>query len=510
MVRVDVVHQPIWEIAADGALFFLPEDFAIDGSLAYIEQQFYPHLKNVLARHKFLGKSGDSFTLTAPVKNDLVQFVFIGQGQGATAAARLPHENMELLRRAIGLGIKELNRLEIKRTVIDITRFNLKNLGVDQAELIRQLTIAIRMSGYEFDTFKSEKTSSKWNGEVILAAPSFPQALVARALFEGRAIADATDITRHLADLPGNIATPEYISECAEQIAAQYNLKCTIFGRDRARELGMGGFLAVDAGSEREGKFVELLYSCSDKNAPTIALVGKGVTFDSGGLSLKPSNSMSGMKFDMSGAAAVIGSMRAIAEIAPNVNVVGITPLVENMPSGHAARQDDIIQHMNGVTTEIESTDAEGRLILADALAYAEKFHSPAVIIDIATLTGAVVVALGHFFSGIMSRHPDLQQQLITVGQRTGDWLWPLPLHDFYQAAIKSPVADISNTGDPKYGAGTVKAACFLSRFVNNTPWAHLDIAGTENGIPDAPHLGKGASGVGVRLFVDFVKNFKK
>jgi leucyl aminopeptidase len=287
-------------------------------------------------------------------------------------------------------------------------------------------------------------------------------------------------------------------------------LKCAVFGRKKAQELGMGGFLSVDSGSEQEGKFVILEYDCGNKDVPTIVLVGKGVTFDSGGISLKPASYMTGMKFDMSGASAVIGVMKVIAQLKPQINVIGLTPLVENMPSGRSNRQDDIVTFMNGKTAEIVNTDAEGRLILADALCYAEKFYEPDVIIDVATLTGACVHALGHFYTGLMTKDPKLAGLLENSSHLTGDRILALPLDDDFKKAIKSEVADISNAGSPAYKAGTITAALFLSNFVEKAAWAHLDIAGTADGVPDVNYLGKGATGVGVRLLVDFILKYKK
>jgi leucyl aminopeptidase len=329
-------------------------------------------------------------------------------------------------------------------------------------------------------------------------------------LHEGNIIGQAANFARHLSDTPANHLTPTSLSEQAKKIADEYDLECKVFGVEKAKELGMGGFIAVDAGSDQEGKFVILEYTSPKKDSPTIALVGKGVTFDTGGISLKPSDSMTGMKFDMTGAASVIATMSVIAQLKPEVNVIGITPIVENMPSGKATRQDDIITFMNGKTAEIKSTDAEGRLILADALCYAEKFYKPDVIIDIATLTGACVYALGHFFSGLMTKDEILGTKLHAVSLITGDRVWPLPLDDDFKDAIKSDVADLSNTGATAYRAGTITAAWFLSNFVEKAKWAHLDIAGTADGVPGISYLGKGATGVGVRLLSEFVLNYKK
>jgi leucyl aminopeptidase len=365
------------------------------------------------------------------------------------------------------------------------------------------------LADYSFIKFKSKKEAEvKLN--LLIDAGKDEKQTFALSLQEGTIIGKSTNFTRYLADMPANYVNPTFLSNEAKRIADQFDLECTVFGKEKAKELGMGGFLAVDAGSDEAGKFVILEYKTNKKNIPTICLVGKGVTFDSGGLSLKPSQHMSGMKFDMSGAAAVIGAMSAIGQLKPEVNVVGITPLVENMPSGKACRQDDIITFMNGKSAEIKNTDAEGRLILADALCYAEKCYNPDVVLDIATLTGACMYALGHFYAGLMTKNEVIGAKLQAVSLVTGDKVWPLPFDDDYKKAIESQVADISNIGSPDYLAGTVTAGFFLSNFVDIKKWAHIDIAGTADNVPNINYLGKGATGTGVRLFVDFVMNYTR
>ena len=251
-------------------------------------------------------------------------------------------------------------------------------------------------------------------------------------------------------------------------------------------------------------------YKTTKKDAPTIAFVGKGITFDSGGLSLKPANFMEDMKEDMSGAAAVIASMSAIAQLKPEVNVLALTPICENLHSGKATKPGDIIRFYNGKTAEVRNTDAEGRLVLADALAYAVQHYQPDFIIDLATLTGACAYALGPFYSGMMGKHQDYMDKVEQAGERSGDRVWPLPFSDDYKVAIKSNVADICNIGNPKYRAGAITAGFFLSNFVGTTPWVHLDIAGTAFDVPDISYYRSGnATGVGVRLLVELAMHWK-
>lgn len=272
--------------------------------------------------------------------------------------------------------------------------------------------------------------------------------------------------------------------------------------------MGMGGLAAVSAGSEVDCRFVILEYKTEQKDAPTLAFVGKGITFDSGGLSLKPAASMETMKEDMSGAAAVIGAMEVLAQRKPAVNIVAITPLSENMPSGKATKPGDIIKFYNGKTAEVRNTDAEGRLILADALSYAVKHYKPDAMIDLATLTGACAYALGPFFSGMMTQYDHMAHKVEHAGKLSGDRVWRLPFDNDYKKAIRSDVADICNIGNSKYRAGAITAGFFLQNFVENTPWVHLDIAGVAFDVPDISYYSTGATGYGVRLLVELAMNW--
>jgi leucyl aminopeptidase len=276
--------------------------------------------------------------------------------------------------------------------------------------------------------------------------------------------------------LPGNICTPSYLAEQATTLAQQYKLKAEVLERANMEKLGMGSLLSVANGSSQPPKFIVLQYRGGKADAKPIVLVGKGITFDTGGISLKPAPEMDEMKFDMCGAASVLGTMKALAAMKLPLNVVGIIPSTENMPGGRATKPGDIVTSMSGQTIEILNTDAEGRLILCDALSYAERFQ-PDAVIDIATLTGACVIALGHVASGVLANDDGLARDLLDCGQQAGDRAWQLPLWDDYQEQLKSNFADMANIGGRP--AGTVTAACFLSRFTKAYRWAHLDIAGT-------------------------------
>ncbi len=318
-------------------------------------------------------------------------------------------------------------------------------------------------------------------------------------LAQGYAIADGMALTRHLGDLPSNICTPSYLAQTAQDLASEFNLECEVLEEADMSALGMGSLLSVSKGSIEAPKLISLSYQ-GNGDAKPIVLVGKGVTFDSGGISLKPGAGMDEMKYDMCGAASVLGTMRAIAQIQPAINLTIVVPAVENMPAHNASKPGDVVTSMSGQTIEILNTDAEGRLILCDALTYVEKFN-PEVVIDTATLTGAVIVALGKHHCGLMANDQDLANDILAAGKTSLDTAWQLPLDDEYDELLKSNFADMGNIGGRE--AGTVTAACFLARYAKDYRWAHLDIAGTA-WISGAK---KGATGRPVPLLTQYILN---
>lgn len=391
-----------------------------------------------------------------------------------------------------------LTKLPIKSASI-----SLEGIAVNERErpwLAQQLARKLGEAAYLFNPFKAREKKPVSLGKVSLICPS-KQGLgpVKKALLLGSAIANGVNRSRELGDLPGNICTPSYLSSQAKELADQYpNLDCKVLSEKQMETLGMGSLLSVTAGTEQPAKMIVLEYKGGKTRDKPIVLVGKGVTFDSGGISLKPGAGMDEMKYDMCGAASVIGTLSAIAEYKLPLNVTGIIPAVENMPSGTATRPGDVVTSMSGQTIEVLNTDAEGRLILCDALTYAGRYK-PSFVIDIATLTGACVMALGSHASGLLSNDDTLAQALESAGQTSGDRVWRLPLWNEYDKQLKSNFADMANIGGRE--AGTITAACFLGRFTKNYRWAHLDIAGT------AWNSGtnKGATGRPVPLLVEFL-----
>ena len=317
---------------------------------------------------------------------------------------------------------------------------------------------------------------------------------------QGQAIANGMDLARDLGNLPGNVCTPTYLAETARQLGQDYDLKVEVLGRKQMEALKMGSFLSVARGSVEPPQFIVMQYrgAGKDSKAAPVVLVGKGITFDTGGISLKPGDSMDEMKYDMCGAASVFGTLRAVAEMGLKLNVIGVVPSCDNMPSGSATKPGDIVTSMSGQTIEVLNTDAEGRLILCDALTYVERFK-PAAVVDIATLTGACVIALGHHNSGLFTKDDALANELLAAARKANDAAWRMPLEDEYAEQLKSNFADVANIGGRP--AGSVTAACFLARFTQAYSWAHLDIAGTawKSG------AAKGSTGRPVPLLTQFL-----
>jgi len=364
---------------------------------------------------------------------------------------------------------------------------------------VEQAVLTIGDALYRFDRLKSDKGDDKQAlRKIALMVGSGETKAADAAAARGQAIARAVSLAKDLGNLPGNHCTPTYLADQARDLAKANGLKVQVLEQKDMEKLGMGSLLSVAKGSDQPAKFIVLQYHGGSKGAKPVVLVGKGITFDSGGISLKPAAEMDEMKYDMCGAASVLGTMQAVAELKLPLNVVGLVPTCENLPSGRANKPGDIVTSMSGQTIEVLNTDAEGRLILCDALTYAERFE-PAAVIDIATLTGACVIALGNVVSGLLANDEALAREVYLAGEEAGDRCWQLPLLDDYQEQLKSNFADMANIGGR--AAGTITASAFLSRFAKKYKWAHLDIAGT------AWKSGKEKGGTGrpVPLLVHFL-----
>ena len=389
----------------------------------------------------------------------------------------------------VGLGAKKEFGEAAYRDAVRAAANALRELGAKDAALflvdlkvksrslswnLRQAVLGMREAFYRFDELKQKKAPAPSLERVTLPLP--PAAQLKQALAEAKATADGADLTRTLGNLPSNICTPSYLAEQARKLAREFKLHVEVLERKDMEKLGMGSFLAVTSASHEPPKLIVLRYNGAAKSKPPIALVGKGITFDTGGISLKPAGEMDEMKFDMSGAGSVLGAIRALAGMKAPVNVVGVIPTCENMPGGHAVKPGDVVTTLSGQTVEILNTDAEGRLILCDALTYAERFK-PELVIDIATLTGACVIALGHIATGLFANDQRLADEVRAAADDAWDRVWQMPLWEEYQEGLRSNFADFANIGGRP--GGSITAASFLARFTRKLRWAHLDIAGT-------------------------------
>lgn len=373
----------------------------------------------------------------------------------------------------------------------------------ESVSAVTQIVEGTKMSLYKFDKFKAEKDTNSPDLTIIVSKSK----KIASTIKNAEIISEGAIFTKSVANLPPNECTPTTLANFAKTLSNS-KMKCTILSKAELKKRGFGGITAVGQGSKNEPKLIILDYK-GGKNEKPIVLVGKAVTFDTGGISLKPGEKMDEMKFDKCGGCTVLGIMKVVSELKLPINLVGIVPSVENMPGGESYRPGDIIKLYSGKTAEILNTDAEGRLILADALAYGEKHYSPKAIIDFATLTGACIVALGTNVAAIVSNNENLTKKIMDSSKRTMEEVWELPLNQDYMDMIKSDVADMKNVGIGR-AAGTITAAAFLKNAVEKTPWTHIDIAGvawTQTATKEKPYNPKGATGFGVRLILDYLQN---
>ncbi len=380
--------------------------------------------------------------------------------------------------------------------------------GIKQTVFVESFIEGILLGLYRFDKYKTKKSKEKKAKEYIspqelLFLAEKENAPLKHAAARGERAARAAITARDMANEPGNSWTPRHFAEFGQKLGRHKRVSCTVLERKELERLKMGGILGVNQGSAEEPKLVIVDY-CPQNHDRTILFVGKGLTFDSGGISLKPGAGMMDMKYDMCGGAAVISAMTAIIDERPAVRVVCVVPSTDNMPGGSALKPGDVITHYGGITAEIENTDAEGRLILADALAYGIEQYKPDAVIDLATLTGAVIIGLGHHYVGTLSNNDRLCSAVMAAAAKAGEKQWRLPLDELYRKQIESQVADIKNTGGRP--AGTITAAEYLHKFVGKTPWVHLDIAGTAWNYTEKSYIAKGASGVGTRTLIEFIR----
>ena len=471
------------------------EGVKLSASASAINAADAQQLEALLKREGFQGKAGQSLLLLNPQGIAAERLLVLGFG--SLKDGNVSVDNYRRAIQKIGEALRPTTCTEITLALADVS--------VAQQDVewqARQVAETLSLLDYRADKLKSKPAElSLQLKKVIFGATKAQIAAATRGLITGQAIGKGVNLARGLGDLPGNICTPTYLANEAKRLATkQSKLTVNILEEKQMKELGMGSLLSVAAGSDQPAKLIVLEYKGSSKKQPPIALVGKGITFDTGGISLKPGAAMDEMKYDMCGAASVLGTIQTLVELQLPINVVGVIAASENMPNGNATKPGDIVTSMSGQTIEILNTDAEGRLVLCDALTYTEHFN-PKAVVDIATLTGACVIALGNHATGLFSNNDDLAKALLKAGEESADRAWQMPLWDDYQKQLDSNFADIANIGGRE--AGSVTAACFLSRFAKKFAWAHLDIAGTAWRSGGA----KGATGRPVTMLVQYLLN---
>jgi leucyl aminopeptidase len=489
------IHFAKFEIPESGALAVgALDDRKLQASATALDKAAKGALIRALGVSRFKGRSDDLLQLLAPGDLPLSRVLLFGLGQ-ATAVDALAAQAIggRLTAYANGTGDSAL------AIAIDA----IPGAALSPAEMAANVAFGARLRSYRFDKYRTkEKPEQKPSLKKLTLLVEDPNA--AKKLFEPLdRLADGVVFTRDLVSEPANVIYPESLAEQAKTLEDR-GVKVELLGEKEMKKPGMNALLGVGQGSRRESQLAIIKWlGASDKSAQPVAFVGKGVTFDTGGISIKPAAGMEEMKWDMAGAGAVIGVMKALAGRKAKVNAIGVIGLVENMPSGTAQRPGDVVKSMSGQTIEVINTDAEGRLVLADAIWYTQDRFKPQLMVNLATLTGAIMIALGQIHAGLFSNNDQLSERLLAAGRASGELLWRMPLGDGYDKIINSDIADMKNVGN-RYG-GSITAAQFIQRFVNDVPWAHLDIAGMAWSDKDAPTVPKGATGYGVRLLERFV-----
>ena len=509
MIKTTIKSEPLLRHKTECLILFCIEEKKPSGKLAELDTKLKGVLNSSFKNKRFEGKLNQTLLLntTKPMRADHLLLVGLGKGIEITA---------DKLRQAAGTAAKYAEKSKFKAISFYIQADNSAKdvyAGLDQSNDSFSQTVVegSLLSLYHFDEYKqpAKEKPDRINQITLLAHAKSQVSSIRSAVSRGRKLASAVVTSRDLISQPSNTATPSYLAGKAKELAKSFGMSCKILSTRDMKQLGMGALLGVSKGSEEPPAFIILEHHGGTKNDPPIVIVGKGITFDTGGISLKPPANMDEMKMDMSGGSITLGTLSAAAALKIPLNIVGLVPASENMPSGTAIKPGDILKSMSGKTIEVLNTDAEGRLILADALTYAARYK-PKALINLATLTGAVIVALGHQAAAVLGNNDELATRLQQCGEVTGERLWPLPIWPEHEKAVKSDIADLKNIASPGVGAGTITAGAFLKAFVGEFPWCHLDIAGTSWSGEERPYTPKGASGFGVRLLIRFLEQEAK
>jgi leucyl aminopeptidase len=493
-VKTGEIHQEKTELIVLG---LFEDQTGLSPAVAALDQALSGQIAALLAAGDFKGKAKELALIYPSGKKTAKRVLLIGLGKEAKFG-------VEVIRVAAGTSAKRVRELGVK--VFSIETLGAETNKVTLADSVQAIVEGAGLALYEFTELKSEKNADGNKvDEITIVFPAADGLKEAEAgLAAGQAVVAGASLTRDLVNWPGNIATPTFLAQKAQELAGKTHLTCQVLDEAQMKELGMGGLLGVSAGSAEPAKFIILEHNAEKPDLDTVVLVGKGVTFDSGGISIKPADDMDRMRSDMAGSAAVIGAMCAVDALALPLHVVALVPATENMPGGRALKPGDILRILNGKTVEVINTDAEGRLILADALCYAARYN-PKAVVDIATLTGARTVALGDQAIGLFSNDDHLVHRFQAAGEKTFERVWQMPLFDEYAESLKSYAADMKNTGGK--GGGACIAAAFLNKFVAY-PWVHLDVAGLVSTETERPYTPRWATGLGARVLIQFLRDW--
>ncbi|MDP2902473.1 MAG: leucyl aminopeptidase [Methylovulum sp.] len=483
---------PLEKLQCDCMIVGVYQDQQLSASAARLNNSTQGLIGKVLNRGDISGKNGETVLLNTIPDSVIGRILLVGLGENKALTGKA-------YIKALASAVNSLKKPQIKFVVCCLSEIAVEGCG--QQWKSRQIVEIFSDAAYQYTHTKSDKGTESQLEKIGITAPETELVSAQIGLDQGKAIAGGISFTKLLADLPANICTPTYLAKQALGLGEKFaKLSISILEESDMETLGMGALLSVSRGSRQPAKLIAMDYQGGEKNSKPIVLIGKGLTFDAGGISLKPGLGMDEMKYDMCGGAAVLGTLQAAAQMNLPLNIIGLIPSSENLPDGDANRPGDILTSMSGKTIEVLNTDAEGRLLLCDTLTYSERYN-PDVVIDLATLTGACLVALGRIPSGLLGNDDELCDDLLAASETANDSLWRLPLWEEYQELLKSNFADMANIGGKD--AGTITAACFLSRFAENLRWAHLDIAGTAW----RTGLTKGATGRPVALLCQYLIN---
>ena len=494
-MQVEANRGPIEELDVQAlAVAVFKNEKADEGFLKNLDELSGGLVRSALDAEEFVGKEGETAYFHLVGNNNLKarRLLLIGVGEAND------YKNAQVSQMA-GTAVRSLRSKNVK-TIAVLPRAS-GDVGATAKSAVEGAYIAL----FDPDKYRTVEKEEKTIERLVVAIEGAEEEPLQQGVNRGVIVGESINFTRDLANEPGAYMTPTDMADRAREVANEFGLSIDVLDEDRMEQLGMGSLLSVTRGSDQPAKLIILKYTPTNApadNKELLAFVGKGVTFDSGGISLKPGENMELMKYDMTGGATVIGAMRAIAQLKPPIPILGVAPCTENLPSGKATKPGDVVKAMTGKTIEIINTDAEGRLILADAIAYAKQLGATKVI-DMATLTGAVSIALGDVNAAVLGTDQELIDEIITAGREVGEKFWQLPLDKEYSKQIKSDIADIKNVGGRK--AGTITAAAFLKEFADGLAWAHLDIAGTAWGDDAKPYRSKGPTGIAVRTLLRIV-----